>query len=124
MIRHGSPQRSRLQGPQNFIPLPSDQEQNHLELEIKSLWQKAGKNPRSNAKRKGIGKLPLTWRADFWKNFPENSPHRLALALLSTTGCRPSELVKGVQLKLDEHGTKVSEEPKPTMAVMGKNTVN
>lgn len=83
---------------------PPDQEQNHLELEIKSLWQKEGKNPRSNAKRKGIGKLPPTWRADFWKNFPENSPHRLALALLSTTGCRPSELAKGVQVELDEHG--------------------
>lgn len=83
---------------------PPDQEQNHLELEIKSLWQKAGKNPRSNAKRKGIGTLPLTWRADFWKNFPENSPHRLAVALLSTTGCRPSELAKGVQVELDEDG--------------------
>lgn len=83
---------------------PPDQEQNHLELEIKSLWQKAGKNPRSNAKRKGIGTLPPNWRADFWKNFPENSPHRLALALLSTTGCRPSELVKGVEVELDEHG--------------------
>lgn len=81
---------------------PPDQEQNHLELEIKSLWQKAGKNPRSNAKRKGIGTLPPNWRADFWMKFPENSPHRLALALLSTTGCRPSELVKGVQVELDE----------------------
>lgn len=83
---------------------PPDQEQNHLELDIKSLWQKAGKNPRSNAKRRGIGTLPPTWRADFWKNFPENSPHRLAVALLSTTGCRPSELAKGVEVELDEHG--------------------
>lgn len=82
---------------------PPDQEQNHLELEIKSLWQKTGKNPRSNGKRKGIGKLPPTWRADFWKNFPEKSPHRLALALLSTTGCRPSELAKGIEVELDEH---------------------
>lgn len=83
---------------------PPDQEQNHLELEIKSRWQAAGKNPRSNAKRKGLGTLPPSWRADFWKNFPENSPHRLALALLSTTGCRPSELAKGVEVELDEHG--------------------
>ena len=82
---------------------PPDQEQNHLGLEIKSRWQAAGKTPCSNAKRKGLGTLPPNWRADFWKNFPENSPHRLALALLSTTGCRPSELAKGVQLKLDEH---------------------
>ncbi|MFQ6759462.1 MAG: site-specific integrase [Deltaproteobacteria bacterium] len=94
-----------LVGPLKILSrYPPDQEKTHLGLEIKSLWQGANKNPRSNAKRKGIGTLPPNWRADFWKNFPENSPHRLALAILSTTGCRPSELSKGVQVKLDEHG--------------------
>lgn len=83
---------------------PPDQEGRHVESEIKSRWNAKGKVPRSNAKRKGLGGLPPNWRALFWKTFPEESPHRLALAILSLTGCRPSELVKGVSVELDDEG--------------------
>lgn len=83
---------------------PPDQEKTHLEAEVKGRWDASGKTPRSNAKRRGIGMLPANWRTVFWKSFPEKSPHRLSLAILSITGCRPSELTKGVQIKIDALG--------------------
>lgn len=82
---------------------PPDQERKHLGRDIKTRWSKDNKNPRTTAKRKGLGTLPDNWRERFWKSFPADSPHRLPLAILSVCGCRPGELAKGVQVELDEN---------------------
>ncbi|MEW6595731.1 MAG: site-specific integrase [Thermodesulfobacteriota bacterium] len=81
---------------------PPDQEHTHLDAKIQSRWNAEDKTPRSTAKRKGLGRLPANWRTLFWRSFPKSSPHRLVLAIMSLTGCRPSELAKGVRIEVDD----------------------
>lgn len=83
---------------------PPDQKKLHLGASILGKWQATGKAPRSNSKRPGLGGLPQNWCSCFWKSFPEDSSYRLPLAILISTGCRPSELVKGVRVERDESG--------------------
>lgn len=94
-----------LSGWLNFLRLyPPDQKKLHLECGIESKWQAEGKAPRSNSKRRGLGRLPIDWCAVFWESFPASSPYRLALAVLIASGCRPSELAQGVVVKIDGDG--------------------
>lgn len=69
----------------------------------------------SKGKRRGLGSLPIDWREQLYAGAEPQD--RVLIALLAVTGCRPSELAKGVdirrnaqQLFLGIRGAKVTEE--------------
>ena len=58
----------------------------------------------SDRKKRGIGSkkhtlafLPGDWREQIWKVIPEDNEYRLAIAVLSLSPCRPSELRAGMR---------------------------
>lgn len=69
----------------------------------------------SNGKRRGLSNLPFDWREQLYASA---EPHeRLLVVLLAVTGCRPSELEKGIDIRrngkrvfLGVRGSKVTAE--------------
>jgi hypothetical protein len=57
--------------------------------------------PQSKSKRIGLSTLPRGWRTRLWKVVPKNAPYRDAIAVMSVIGARPSELTKGIGVRLD-----------------------
>lgn len=67
---------------------------NLLELELTSLNEK---KPRKS-KRTLLGKLPSDWREQLCKRM-QNSKYWSAALIAATCGCRPSELVAGINIE-------------------------
>ncbi len=61
---------------------------------------------RRRSKRKVLSKLPAGWREMMVAN--ANPDHRLAIAVLMVTGCRPVELFRGVELERNAQGIRVT----------------
>lgn len=69
----------------------------------------------SKSKRRGLSTLPLDWREQLYARAEPRE--RLLVGLLAVTGCRPSELDKGLDIRrngqqflLGIRGTKITEE--------------
>ncbi len=88
---------------------PYDPAKVRLKNGEKCRWTKEGKSPKSNGKRKGLGSLPADWQKQIWEALPKKSTYRLAIAVLSCSGCRPSELEKGVHVYKDNEGNLILE---------------
>ncbi len=98
-------------------------------LEPVKVEQTMRKVSTPNAKRHDLSKLPADWRAKVFaaterRRVTKQPPSKLrfATAVLWSTGCRPAEIEKGVEVELVEHGrilaititgAKVGELPKP-----------
>ena len=82
---------------------PRDTARQHINQGTKTISTKQDKQPRSNAKRKGLGSLPHDWRQQIWESTPVGWKYRSALSVLSATGCRPSELEAGVKVEWKDH---------------------
>lgn len=70
-------------------------------VEVQAVGEAAGRVKTS--KRLDLSKLPKTWRSMVFEQVKPARPSRLAsaTALLWATGCRPVEIEKGVQVKLE-----------------------
>lgn len=51
----------------------------------------------SNGKRRGLGRLPTDWREQLFATVEPDD--RLPVLLLAVSGCRPSELAKGIDIR-------------------------
>ncbi len=62
-------------------------------------WKRPVEGIVRKGKRRGLSSLPKTWRQMMVEQCPANSAYRDALIISALTGCRPSELAKGVVIE-------------------------
>jgi integrase len=87
-----------LRKPGGPPPLPQKLVEAAVEAETEKRLEQA-----RTSKRLDLSKLPKTWRSQVFEQVKPEKQSRLAssVALLWATGCRPVEIEKGVQVKLE-----------------------